>query len=165
MRVLISTWPERREIVTAQDASASLGRIAVLTRGDEAMRWLRPQLSNLLLMKNLRLLLRSEKTNIAKMSNLQIAQSIATLLVNKKLFLVSFTELKMVPAVIVVERVAVIPEAVTVSAPREQPTITPEPERIDNTDYEAQAKTLIAAAEDGTPFCEACEKEKSGGQS
>ena len=156
MRVTIRTWPEKVEIANTRSYFNPTDHlIEQFRRADDAMRWLRPHLSNQLLMKNLRSIL-----NLEKMSNPQVARYIATMLFQNKLVLAKTLILKREPAVIVKEQAAPPPAATAeVSAPRAEPAeIAPVEEVVDNTDHEAQAETLKAAAEDGTPFCEECEK-------
>ncbi|MDH5257221.1 MAG: hypothetical protein OEX07_04415 [Gammaproteobacteria bacterium] len=168
MRVTIRTWPEKIEIANTRSYfNPTDHKIEQFRRADDAMRWLRPHLSNHLLMKNLRSLLASEQiSNPEKMSNPQVAQYVATMLFQNKLVLAKTFLLKREPAIIVKEQAAPPPAAAAeVAAPRAEPSeIAPVEEAVDNTDHEAQAATLVAAAEDGTPFCEECEKKKKARQ-
>lgn len=81
-------------------------------------------------------------------------QSIAQLLVDKKLFLVRLDhgiQVKIEPAAVAPAKAAKAPP------PQRAKKFD---DKQDNTDPQAQADALKEAAEEGKPFCEACEKHK-----
>jgi len=166
MRIVLKSWPEKIEIADKQTYFDPVDyNFIQFRRTDDAFRWLRPHLTNDVLMKSLRALLVSEKVSGAEsMNNQQVAQKVAALLFQNKLALVQHYLLKHEPAVIVREEKAVAPPTQEAAVPRAasspEPVVSPKEEPVDNRDHEAQAATLVAAAEEGTPFCEECEKAK-----
>lgn len=166
MRITLRAWPEKIEIAVKRNYFNPVDHeIVKFHRADDAMHWLRPHLANDVLVKDLRLLLVSEKIHHAEhMNNAQVCQQIATLLFQSKVVLVKNLLLKREPVVIVIEETPAPVEAPKFKAELPRATEAPRPapalEAGDNADYEAQAATLIAAAENGTPFCEECEKIK-----
>jgi len=163
MRITLRTWPEKIEIASERSYFNPVDhQITAFHRADDAMRWLRPHFTNAVLMKDLRSLLTAEKIPHAEsMNNQQVCQQVATLLFQNKLVLVKTLLLKKETAVIVIEEAA--PEVEEAPVQKAVPQAEPEVVKVveeeeDNSDYEAQAATLVAAAESGAPFCEECEK-------
>jgi len=166
MRITLRSWPEKIEVASKRNYFNPVDHeIVKFHRADDAMHWLRPHLANHVLMKDLRLLLVSEKIpHVESMNHQQVCQFVATQLFQNKFVLAKTLLLKHESVVIVVEEAPAPIEAPKSKAepapPPEAPRPAPAPEPVDNTDYEAQAATLVAAAENGTPFCEECEKAK-----
>ena len=167
MRVTIRTWPEKIEVASKRNYFNPVDHeIVQFRRADDAMRWLKPHLANNSLMKELRQLLATEKIPHAESLNYQqVSQLVSTLLFQNRFVFAKTFLLKREPAVIVLEEAPVVQAAATStpSAPERQQAqvvVAAAPEPADTSDYVAQAATLVAAAENGTPFCEECEKAK-----
>ena len=167
MRIVIRTWPEKIEIATRKNYFNPVDHQFIQFRHPvDVMRWVQPHATNNVVMKNVRSMLLAEGiTEAETLNNFQLLNKVSTLVYQQKLVLVKTLLLKKIPAVIVLEEKAddlVVQKTVARNSNKQEATAPPPEQKEDIADHEAQAETLVSAAESGAPFCEECEKAKQG---
>ena len=164
MRILLRHWPNQILLYSSFSMPGMESQHYSEIDKDSIKKVLTDAVYDRNLLMKLRLLLKEHNLiSVFQLSDEEVIKQVEALIANGSCFIVDASPFKRVFARAAEKQAAAPVEAEEVRpepARQEPERAEPEPEEEDTADHVAQAETLKAAAEDGTPFCEECEKAK-----